>query len=60
MADDEVVGGLWTVLVQERRKSISLMFLRFIGVALLAVAACYLFISNCNSHLLETKKGIII
>ncbi|KAM0945997.1 putative PMR5 domain, PC-Esterase [Dioscorea sansibarensis] len=56
MADDEVVGGLWTVLVQERRKSISLMFLMFIGVALLAVAACYLFISNCNSHLLETKK----
>ncbi|XP_039121097.1 protein trichome birefringence-like 26 [Dioscorea cayenensis subsp. rotundata] len=57
MADNIEVVASDPLLLQERRKSISLMFLRFIGVVLLAVAACYLFISNFNSQSPETEKN---
>ena len=60
MADNIEVVASESLLMQERRKSVSLTFFRFIGVVLLAVAACYLFVVNFSSWTGEIKNGGII
>ncbi|XP_039120476.1 protein trichome birefringence-like 26 isoform X1 [Dioscorea cayenensis subsp. rotundata] len=49
MADNIEVLASAPLLLRERRKSISLMLVRFIGVVLLAVATFYLFVGNFSS-----------
>ncbi|KAM0945998.1 putative PMR5 domain, PC-Esterase [Dioscorea sansibarensis] len=57
MADNIEVVASEPLLMQERRQSASLTFFRFIGVVLLAVAACYLFVVNFSSWTGEIKHG---
>ncbi|KAH7685924.1 PC-Esterase protein [Dioscorea alata] len=58
MADNIEVVASEPLLLPEKKKSISLMFFRFICVVLLAVAACYLFVSNFSSWTPEFEKEV--
>lgn len=60
MADNIEALASAPLLLRERRKSISLMLFRFIGVVLLAVATFYLFVGNFSSWTGSVKNGIII